>query len=124
MREHVEHLAIVELVLERLPARSPRCSAAGEVALVGDLPGDVERRAQVARSVDAGVDAGMAVAIVWLTRSTFEQPLARRSAMSAVMSRSIEPPLSSNWSLSRWRMAASSAPALISADRRRGGFSV
>ena len=60
--EDAEYLLVGELVVERL-ARAAFLDAvqAGEIALVGDLPGDVERRAQVARADFAPTAANMSV---------------------------------------------------------------
>ena len=50
LTEDAEHLLLVELILERL-AGSAFLDAveAGEVALVGHLPGDIKRRSEIRR---------------------------------------------------------------------------
>ena len=92
--QHAEDLLPVELVAERLAgAAFLDAVEAGEVALVRDLPGDVERRAEIASdSVAASLRyrrTAAAAADVAVCFRILDQPLRRRSAMKATTSRSI-----------------------------------
>ncbi len=98
--EDGEDLVAVELVRERL-ARPALLDAvqAGEVALVGDLPGDVQRRGEILRLGGRR------------SRSRHHpstRPRWRRSARKAATSRSIAPPWSAKRSFSRAAIVASS----------------